>query len=177
MGSEMCIRDRSMVAPTILCRRSECRGAPTGASLRVPHFPHLTHAFVSTGARPVDRKWASRTVGWPFVRTPPVLVLGMGCLADARQPEVRSSNLSPGQVSTSSRSSLLGLKKGIFFGGTSTRAPVLGLRPMRARLWRVWKLPNPRTSTLSPDRRARTMLSNMAQTTTSDSFRDIPMAW
>src|ERR1035437_1269104 len=29
----------SMVAPTILCRRSECRGAPTGASLRVPHFP------------------------------------------------------------------------------------------------------------------------------------------
>src|SRR5665647_1046574 len=29
----------SMVAPTILCRRSECRGAPTGASLRVPRFP------------------------------------------------------------------------------------------------------------------------------------------
>ena len=65
--------------------------------------------------------------------------------------------------SSSSRSSLLGLKKGILFGGTSTRAPVLGLRPMRPRLWRVWKLPNPRISTLSPDRRARTMLSNMVQ--------------
>src|ERR1017187_9699226 len=29
----------SMVAPTILCRGSECRGAPVGAGLRVPHFP------------------------------------------------------------------------------------------------------------------------------------------
>src|ERR1019366_777927 len=47
-------------------------------------------------------------------------------------------------LSTSSRSSLLGLKKGIFFVGTWTRAPVFGLRPMRARLCRAWKLPNPR---------------------------------
>src|ERR1019366_682711 len=29
----------SMVAPTILCRRSERRGAPVGAGLRVAHFP------------------------------------------------------------------------------------------------------------------------------------------
>ena len=29
----------SMVAPTILCRRSECRRAPVGAGLRVPRFP------------------------------------------------------------------------------------------------------------------------------------------
>src|SRR5665647_2418085 len=29
----------SMVAPTILCRRSECRGAAIGASLCVPRFP------------------------------------------------------------------------------------------------------------------------------------------
>src|SRR5664279_5482074 len=29
----------SMVAPTILCRRSECRGSTVGAGLRVPHFP------------------------------------------------------------------------------------------------------------------------------------------
>src|ERR1017187_9700798 len=29
----------SMVAPTILCRRSECRGAPIGAGLRIPRFP------------------------------------------------------------------------------------------------------------------------------------------
>src|ERR1035437_1805070 len=29
----------SMVAPTILCRGSECRRAPVRAGLRVPHFP------------------------------------------------------------------------------------------------------------------------------------------
>src|ERR1022692_1269759 len=29
----------SMIAPTILCRGSECRGAPVGAGLRVSHFP------------------------------------------------------------------------------------------------------------------------------------------
>src|SRR5665647_2083320 len=29
----------SMIAPTILCRRSERRGAPVGAGLRVAHFP------------------------------------------------------------------------------------------------------------------------------------------
>src|ERR1039458_5100618 len=29
----------SMVAPTILCRRSEGRGAPVHAGLRVPHLP------------------------------------------------------------------------------------------------------------------------------------------
>src|ERR1035437_4211185 len=29
----------SMVAPTILCRWSERRGAPVGAGLRVAHFP------------------------------------------------------------------------------------------------------------------------------------------
>src|ERR1017187_5427666 len=29
----------SMVAPTILCRRSECRRAPVRAGLREPHFP------------------------------------------------------------------------------------------------------------------------------------------
>jgi hypothetical protein len=45
------------------------------------------------------------------------------------------------------------------------------------RLCRVWKLPNPRISTLSPVRKARTMLSNMADTTASDSFRGVPMAW
>src|ERR1017187_6206289 len=29
----------SMVAPTILCRRSECRGSTVGAGLRIPRFP------------------------------------------------------------------------------------------------------------------------------------------
>src|SRR5215471_4356048 len=47
---------------------------------------------------------------------------------------------------TRSFSSLLGLKNGIFFAGTSTRSPVLGLRPTRGRRWRVRKLPKPRIS-------------------------------
>src|ERR1035441_4565293 len=107
-----------------------------------------------------------------------MVALRTGCHANATQPEGQPSKPYPVQIrSTSSRSSLPGLKKGIFFGGTSTRAPVFGFRPMRPRLWRVWNRPNPRISTLSPDRSARMMLSNMAQTTTSDSFRDISMAW
>src|ERR1035441_8493615 len=69
--------------------------------------------------------------------------------------------------------SLLGLKYGIFLAGTSTRAPVLGLRPTRGWRWRVRKLPNPRISILSPLRKERTMLSKMASTMTSDSFRVI----
>jgi hypothetical protein len=82
------------------------------------------------------------------------------------RPPVQPLTFSP---SISPRSSLLGLKKGTLFGGTSTGPPVFGLRPMRPSLWRVRKLPNPRISTLFPDRRARTMLSSMAQTTSSDS--------
>src|ERR1700680_4693666 len=57
--------------------------------------------------------------------------------------------------------------------GTSTRAPVLGLRPMRGCLWRVRKLPNPRISILSPPRRERTTLSKIASTITSESLRVI----
>src|ERR1035438_7623851 len=77
------------------------------------------------------------------------------------------------ELLTTSLSSLLGLKYGIFFAGTSTRAPVFGLRPIRGCLWRVRKLPNPRISILSPVRRDLTMLSKMASTMTSDSFRVI----
>src|ERR1017187_2859743 len=40
MARTRCSRSSvSMVAPTILCRRSECRGSTVGAGLRVPHFP------------------------------------------------------------------------------------------------------------------------------------------
>src|ERR1035437_10594730 len=77
------------------------------------------------------------------------------------------------ELFTTSFSSLLGLKYGIFFAGTSTRAPVFGLRPIRGCLWRVRKLPNPRISILSPERRERTILSKIASTMTSDSFRVI----
>src|SRR5438309_723200 len=57
--------------------------------------------------------------------------------------------------------------------GTSTRVPVFGLRPTRGCRWRVRKLPNPRISILSPERRERTMLSKIASTMTSESLRVI----
>src|SRR6201997_889824 len=72
---------------------------------------------------------------------------------------------------TRSFNSLLGLKKGIFFAGTSTRSPVLGLRPTRGLRWRVRKLPKPRISILSPARSERTTLSKIVSTITSLSFR------
>src|SRR5579872_1505687 len=72
---------------------------------------------------------------------------------------------------TKSFSSLLGLKKGIFLAGTSTRSPVLGLRPTRGLRWRVRKLPKPRISILSPARSERTTLSKIVSTITSLSFR------
>src|SRR5581483_2638537 len=72
---------------------------------------------------------------------------------------------------TRSFSSLLGLKNGIFFAGTSTRSPVLGFRPTRGFRWRVRKLPKPRISILSPARSERTTLSKIVSTTTSLSLR------
>src|SRR5579872_3873965 len=78
---------------------------------------------------------------------------------------------------TRSFNSLLGLKKGIFLAGTSTRSPVFGLRPMRGLRWRVRKLPNPRISILSPARSERTMLSKMVSTTTSLSLRVSSASW
>src|SRR3984893_2574405 len=74
---------------------------------------------------------------------------------------------------TRSFNSLLGLKNGIFFAGTSTRAPVFGFRPTRGWRWRVRKLPNPRISILSPPRRDFTTLSKIASTMTSESLRVI----
>src|SRR5271157_1324703 len=68
-------------------------------------------------------------------------------------------------------SSLLGLKKGIFLAGTSTRSPVLGLRPTRGLRCRVRKLPKPRISILSPARSERTTLSKIVSTMTSLSLR------
>src|SRR5580704_10453571 len=57
--------------------------------------------------------------------------------------------------------------------GTSTRVPVLGLRPTRGCRCRVRKLPKPRISILSACRSERTMLSKIASTITSDSLRVI----
>src|SRR4051794_32164969 len=59
------------------------------------------------------------------------------------------------------------------FEGTSTRDPVLGLRPTRGCRWRVRKLPNPRISTLSLLCRLFTMLSKMVSTIVSESLRVI----
>src|SRR5579863_9964550 len=72
---------------------------------------------------------------------------------------------------TKSLSSLLGLKKGMRLGGTSTLAPVFGLRPTRPRRWRVRKLPKPRISILSPVCSAWMMESKMVSTIASDSLR------
>src|SRR6266852_8411426 len=76
-----------------------------------------------------------------------------------------------GEPFTRSFNSLLGLKKGIFLAGTSTRSPVLGLRPTRGLRCRVLKLPKPRISILSPARNERTTLSKIVSTITSLSFR------
>src|SRR5579863_8716636 len=87
-----------------------------------------------------------------------------GSAETAASPELRG-------LLTKSFSSLLGLKYGIFFGGTVTRVPVLGLRPVRPRRSRVRKLPKPRISILSSDWRAAIMLSKIVSTTASASLR------
>jgi hypothetical protein len=63
-----------------------------------------------------------------------------------------------------------GLEVVDLLAGTSTGVPVFGLRPTRDWRWRVRKLPRPRISTLSPRRKASTMLSKIASTMTSESF-------
>src|ERR1035441_3502319 len=95
---------------------------------------------------------------------------GFGTCSGAGVGAAGAAGPATAELFTTSFSSLLGLKYGIFFAGTSTRAPVFGLRPIRGCLWRVRKLPNPRISILSPERRERTMLSKIASTMTSDSF-------
>src|SRR5438046_5784121 len=72
---------------------------------------------------------------------------------------------------TKSFNSLLGLKKGIRFAGTSTFSPVFGLRPTRPRRCRVRKLPKPRISIFSPFCMASMMLSKIVSTIVSDSLR------
>src|ERR1035437_9392711 len=42
----------SMIAPTILCRGSECRGAPVGAGLREAHFPGRAPRSTGPGQDP-----------------------------------------------------------------------------------------------------------------------------
>src|SRR3984885_432710 len=72
---------------------------------------------------------------------------------------------------TESRNSFDGLKKGTRLAGTSTLAPVFGLRPVRALRCRVRKLPKPRISILSPDFRAPITASKRVSTMTSPSRR------
>ena len=97
---------------------------------------------------------------------------GVYFLRCAGAPEaVPLAAASPSELFTKSFSSLLGLKNGIFFGGTSTFAPVFGFLPIRPRRCRVRKLPNPRISILSPFCRASMMLSKIVSTMVSDSFR------
>src|SRR5262249_31340530 len=60
------------------------------------------------------------------------------------------------------------LKYGIFFGGTSTFSPVLGLRPLRGARFRKRKLPKPRISTSCPACNALTTLRRAASTMMPD---------
>src|SRR6266487_4225306 len=70
----------------------------------------------------------------------------------------------------SSFNSLPGLKYGIFFDGTSTFSPVLGLRPVRDLRLRRRKLPNPRSSIFCPARRESTIESKTMLTIVSACF-------
>src|SRR5258705_9054056 len=70
----------------------------------------------------------------------------------------------------SSFSSFPGLKYGIFFEGTSTFSPVLGLRPVRDLRLRRRKLPNPRSSIFCPERRESTMEAKTMLTMVSACF-------
>src|SRR5260370_40997120 len=66
---------------------------------------------------------------------------------------------SPPDLLINSLSSFPGLKYGIFFDGTSTFSPVLGLRPVRDFRLRRRKLPNPRNSIFCPARSESTIES------------------
>src|ERR1700682_1343800 len=92
-------------------------------------------------------------------------------LADAAGAAASPPETSLSELFTKSFHSLLGVKNGMFFGGTSTVAPVFGLRPIRPRRCRVRKLPKPRISILSPVCSAEMMESNIVSTMASDSFR------
>jgi hypothetical protein len=112
-----------------------------------------------TRSESMKRAWARRKsqsvteVGWYENPT---------CLCGCGEPLVRHRNPE---------------RQRLFRAGHDARLKFVAAGVLAGEVPEHAKLPNPRTSTLSPDRRARTMLSNMAQTTTSDSFRDIPMAW
>src|SRR5262245_54615103 len=71
----------------------------------------------------------------------------------------------------SSRSSLPGLKCGTRLAGTTTPAPVFGLRPRRLSRRRILKLPKPRSSILSPRCSASMIEVNTASTMTSECLR------
>ena len=117
---------------------------PTKLSSRIRPASRIGLPHASVYRRPpTGQKVGFSSIGL-FSNTPPSIVLVVDCCVGAHQRESRSSKLSHDQaLSTSSRSSLLALKKGILFGGTSTRAPVFGLRPVRPPRWRVLKVPNP----------------------------------
>ena len=72
---------------------------------------------------------------------------------------------------------LAGLKNVIRLAGTSTRAPVLGLRPIRPCRCRVRKVPKPRISILSPGSIAFTILSRMHSTMTAAFFAAALRPW
>src|SRR5215467_8831155 len=93
-----------------------------------------------------------------------------------RSPELLHSPISPASStllpSTLRRNSFPTLKNGTRLAATETNAPLLGLRPCRARRCLTTKLPKPRISIRSPWESASTMESNIALMITSESRRD-----
>src|SRR5258708_27608611 len=137
----------------------------------VPALGLLTENATLRRVRPLDVLIAPRAPELVHNWIPAGLYrVGGGGPPDPSGDGVAAACASPLEVFTKSFNSLLGLKYGIRLAGTSTRVPVLGLRPTRGCLSRVRKLPNPRISILSPPRRERTMLSKMPSTITSESL-------
>src|SRR6266536_5729717 len=152
-------------------RRAEhtIRARPRGRD--IPHPPRRPETIhprlrIDQLAEPLpdledDRRGPRR----PPPRPPP---RNQGCAgkAGARTELVQTCSY----VFTSSRSRLPTLKNGTRFSGTLTASPVLGFRPLREFRCRIRKLPNPRSSTLSPLLRASVMLSKTVLTISSVSF-------
>src|SRR6202007_422706 len=114
----------------------------------------LSSHFKGQGTRLPSCSYSTRTFRENMRKIPDLRAYCAGGGAASGEPS--GDPVSP---FTRSFSSLLGLKKGIFFAGTSTRSPVLGLRPMRGLRCRVRKLPKPGILFFSPARTEPTGLA------------------
>jgi hypothetical protein len=96
----------------------------------------------------------------------------MDILTDHRTHPYFDQEASNYKLSTLSFSSLPTLKKGSFFGLTSTASPDLGLRPEYPAYFFITKLAKPRISIFPTAIIVSTMLSNMTLMIDSDTFTE-----